>query len=208
MAKVPYTYLSAYIGFVIISSLLVGLLPPFVNRPTCKTDPKAAEQTPVVSNRIHIGRNRREFSEELELCPEFTNPFPGVQPPWTYPRLPTNIIPSHYDIEINILNFNDDSYDGLVSIIVDIKQPVDTFILHKKYIETTIEALTDKEGNELEIGCYGVYEKNDYYIFRTPYPVEVDSAPLTIRFKYTGFLDKSQSGIFELNFRDHTNSKS
>ncbi|CAF1085365.1 unnamed protein product, partial [Brachionus calyciflorus] len=66
---VSYLVIGAYAAFVLGSSLLVGLLPPFVNRPTCKDDSAALVKQDIqfesISNQV-LERPRREVQEQNE----------------------------------------------------------------------------------------------------------------------------------------------
>jgi hypothetical protein len=170
--KITVSYLSftLYIVFVIGASLLVGLLPVYVNPPQCsnniaKTDVirNVAEKEPSINVELKK-RNRRSLTDsqlkrkeqivknqeiylneiksrnprfksvvksDLPYCSELSNPVSKSYPWYNY-RLPTNVVPIHYDIYfvLPIWQIKPSIYDGYVDILINVTQPTDTIILH------------------------------------------------------------------------------
>jgi len=172
--KITVSYLSfiLYIVFVIGASLLVGLLPVYVNPPQCDTNSNIAktdmirnvvEKEPPINVELKK-RNRRILTDSqlkrkeqivknqeiylneiksrnprfksvvksnLPYCSELIDPVSSSYPWYNY-RLPTNVVPIHYDIYfvLPIWPIEPSIYDGYVDILINVTQPTDTIILH------------------------------------------------------------------------------
>ncbi|CAF0970213.1 unnamed protein product [Brachionus calyciflorus] len=187
--SVSYLVLLAYFSFVIISSVLVGVLPPLVNRPLCKSN----------ESKISISKRSIE-SKKIDICPELTDFEIGIILPWDSYRLPKNVIPLNYEIELKIPSLNSKVYNGKSEITVQISESLDTFVIHKKLMNVNITELRDSKGELLEISCAGDYDKYDYYIFKTRDYISPDSSPLTLKYTFEAHLDKYESGLFNFNF--------
>lgn len=197
--------LIAYVFVVIAACLLVGLLPVYVNQPVCSN----SDDTFKTNSRNFTLVKRSALPEQtksLDLCPEFVLPDP-IEHVWKNPRLPTYLRPTNYDVQIDILDFNKNIYEGFVTVSVDLFDQTDTFLLHKKNVFTRVEQLEDKLGALIDIGCYGIYEQNDYYIFKTISYVSPDSSPLKIKYYFNGSIDLYEYGIFKLPYGDKANLK-
>lgn len=196
MVSVPYVALGGYAAFVVISSLLVGILPPLVDRPDCKEtsdkyvikldNPRAAaieelssknalpKEYQVDSNKKHSKISKRDTSKnvlertkafreshseffsrrsmskvgsypDLGICSEITNPVPGVRYPWYESRLPTNIVPVNYNVELFVPAWTSPIYNGEIDITFTVKNSTNFLLLHSKldlpFIEGNLEYL-------------------------------------------------------------------
>ncbi|KAI1900318.1 hypothetical protein AGOR_G00048740 [Albula goreensis] len=57
--------------------------------------------------------------------------------PWSKMRLPTNVVPNHYDLSIHP-NLTTMNFTGTVKISVDVKQDISYIVLHSKGLEITM----------------------------------------------------------------------
>jgi len=71
--NVPYLVIGAYALFVIGSSLLVGLLPPFVNRPACKETDAARNEINIEQFSDHIRQRRDVETQRTNLNERIAN---------------------------------------------------------------------------------------------------------------------------------------
>lgn len=191
---VSYLLLILYFSSVVTFTLLVGLLPVYVNPPECKPD-----EINAINQIVEVER-----TSKLSECIEFTTPEVGIEEPWFNPRLPTNIQPLEYEIEINALS---KIYDGKLSVKLVLTDQTDTFIVHKKLNSVQVEAMFDKDNVEIPIACYGEYPKNDYYIFKTVNYIRPEQSPLDIRFGFSGSLEVYESGLFDIEFGNEPDIK-
>jgi hypothetical protein len=180
---VPYVFLGGYAAFVVISSLLVGILPPLVNLPPCddskeyiinvensRVAPAAHDELPIKvdlpkesqvdSNSKHSKKSKRDTSKNvlertntfkeshsdffalrnnlknaypnLTICSELVNPVPGVRYPWYESRLPNNIAPVNYNVELFVPAWTSDIYDGEIDITFTVNSSTNYLLLHSK----------------------------------------------------------------------------
>ena len=206
--SVSYLVIGSYIAFVVGSSLLVGLLPPLVNRPTCKEDKVLLKSNPIIDKRslidtvvietnenvkmaesnFHDGidyNKLKEFSKRLphrntsleskiknklnrhatvrldlnQRIESFNKMYPSearsfharrkaevksgypicteildssVNGPWKNNRLPGDVVPSNYILDILVPRWGLEVYDGSVDINVNVLKPTQYFLLHSK----------------------------------------------------------------------------
>jgi len=194
--NIPISYVIGFVSFVVVSTILVGVLPVYLNKPICKKDSS--------SSLTKIIRHKRDFISKhakiLEVCPDINSPLPGITFPWNYPSLPTNFRPLNYNLLMDFKNSAQNTYEGLVSVSIELSDSTDTFIVHKKFNNVEVRELRDKNGDSIEIGCYGEYPKNDYYVFKTKSLVPMNLSPLQIVYWFNGSLDKYQGGLFQYRF--------
>lgn len=209
---ISYSFILIYSSTVISMSLLVGLLPVYVNRPYCD-DIDVQQNSQPKSNNFNDSSFQSFAQQEsflepfdrmiLPECIEFTVPDLGVEEPWFNSRLPSNIIPKSYDIELNLIdNVIDPQYDGTLTVTIEITDATDTFIVHKKKRAESlvrVEAMHDVDENPIEISCYGEYSKNDYYVFKTINLVKPEKSPVKVSFYFADRLNEDHSGLFQIN---------
>lgn len=199
MAQIAVSYLMVilYISSVVTFTLLVGILPVYVNRPICD------EQDGQQRLEIAIPREQTVLSPKagLPVCIEFTYPEIGVVEPWFNARLPSNVQPIAYEIELTVGAVDrQNSYDGDLTVTVMLTYQTDTFIVHKHSTTVEVKAMLDRNDNPIEIFCYGEYPNNDYYVFKTLSEVQIDQSPLKIQFEFASRLDVYENGIFQIDF--------
>jgi hypothetical protein len=71
--KVSYVALGAYAAFVVVSTLLVGLLPPLVNRPTCKVGTLKKASDLSFNNQHSVQKRLAEQSQRPDLFERVKN---------------------------------------------------------------------------------------------------------------------------------------
>lgn len=202
---VSYLTIIIYCTTIVSLTLLVGLLPVYVNPPFCADDepnvPLANDDYKPLTDFLP------PLDDLLPVCIEFTVPEAGIEEPWFNPRLPSNIQPVSYDLDINlsVLDDNNDdvaSYNGFVTITLVITDATDTFILHKKNLDLVrVEAMNDLDDNPIELLCYGEYAKNDYFVFKTLGQVQVSQSPVKIELYFEARADHVyQSGLFRIDY--------
>lgn len=221
--QIAVSYLSVivYCSIVVVSSLLVGLLPVYVNPPPCENTENARvvvaaaveehlEPLAIQNNKARFVIEPMEEDTRLDLpvCFEFTVPETGIEEPWFNSRLPSNIRPDFYDLELNLNGSS--SYDGYVTITLTITDATDTFIVHKKGQDLVrVEGMFDLDTNPIEVSCFGEYAKNDYYVFKTTSAVQPAQSPVQVRFYFASRLDDDDqmSGLFRIDYGNSGISK-
>jgi hypothetical protein len=240
---VPIVYLVGYGAFVVVATLLVGLLPPLVNRPACdpsglpssRLDGPAAvvkqalplavvrEKRQAVAETNVYETKLRNFRDNVEpklkndgfykkyfknrgvtdICPELTNPQPGVQYPWNNTRLPTNIRAYQYALTLYLTDLDREVYLGDNVIRFDVNQPTNYIILHSAENDLAdIQSLKNNLGEDVAIDCIGefVQGKLDYLIIKTVAPLNVNFQPYSLDIAFVDFNIRTESGIFKITY--------
>jgi glutamyl aminopeptidase len=244
---VPIVYLVGYGAFVVVATLLVGILPPLVNRPACDPSGLPNSRIELPSNSIlkkiepaiHIVRDKRQaevepvknvyeekqkyFKDNVEprikndpfykkyfrnkgvndICPEITNPQPGVTYPWNSTRLPTTLKAYNYALTLYLTDVDREVYVGDNIIRFDVNQPTNYIILHSAENDLpTIQSLKNNLNQDVPITCIGEYvqDKVDYLIIKTDQPLNENNQPYSLDIAFIDFNIRTESGIFKLNY--------
>ena len=144
---------------------------------------------------------RTNKMDRVSVCPELSNPQPGVIYPWYNGRLSKDIYPINYDIELFVPKWIANIYDAFVEIEIQLNKPTNVLILHAKMELPLFNDLKDKNGNSIEVSCIGEFQFNDYYIVKLNREIQPSEAPLKLSFFVIGFFEY-ESGIFEISFTD------
>lgn len=202
---VSYLAIIIYCTTIVSLTLLVGILPVYVNPPFCNDVPPnvplADDSSKPLTDILDL-LNRAT----LPVCIEFTVPEAGIEEPWFNQRLPSNIQPVSYDLDINLSVLDDEnnasSYNGFVTITLVVTDATDTFILHKKNLDLVrVESMNDLDDNPIELLCYGEYAKNDYFVFKTLSQVQVSQSPVKIELYFEARADHVyESGLFRIDY--------
>lgn len=180
------------IALFVASCLLVGLLVGLVNIPY--EDQKVSNAQPLTKAQIF----KRSLKEDLPICPDLnTN---NQNNPWQSLRLPTNIAPRHYDLEIYTPIFAAEEYSGEVTIRIEVLQPTDTILVHAKFLGVYLASLVDSNNNPVELNCAGDFLPNDYYVLKTSQSLA--RGTYSMKLYFTGFLDEYNSGLFEIKYNN------
>lgn len=182
--KVSYLVLFSYGFFIFVSTLLVGILPPLVNRPIC---------SPTEEN-----NNLKVETKKLDICPELIDEDVAVILQWDTPRLPNNIEPTDYDIHLTIPNLKSKEYKGKSEITVKLNDLSDTFVIHKKFMKVNVTDFQGSDGNSITISCAGDFPKRDLFIFKTRDYIQPGIYKITYVFE--AYLNKYENGLFSFNF--------
>lgn len=181
---VSYLVLFSYGIFIFISTVLVGVLPPLINRPIC--------------NQEKEDNNLKIETKKLDICPELINEDVAVILQWDTPRLPSNIEPTDYDIYLTIPSMKSENYKGKSEITVKVNDLSDTFVIHKKFMNVNVSDFQDSVGNSITISCVGDFPKRDLFIFKTRDYVQPGIYKITYIFE--AYLNIYESGLFSFNF--------
>lgn len=218
---VSHCAIAGYFLFVVCGCLLSGLLPPFINRPTCAADEpvlfysadiqnepsgqqarlKRSLVTPGVNDEYQTRFIAPDANRAHPICSELASVehFTNRAYPWEAARLPKAIVPTHYEVDFIIPQFAEpDVYDGLVVINANVIEATNTFILHAKYLKLWYEELTDSTGKSIDIECVGTFAANDYIVMRTKSMMQPGSIKFSANFQ--GYLNMTNSGLFEFKF--------
>ncbi|XP_028399317.1 endoplasmic reticulum aminopeptidase 1-like [Dendronephthya gigantea] len=112
------------------------------------------------------------------------------------PRLPTDVVPKAYDINIAV-NLSTMTFSGEVKIIVLCKVPTDKIVLHAKHMAITKTNVTKaKSGKLLEIKSKYMKPKYDHYVIELEQELQKHKKYVIIM-KYSANISKSLDGFYK-----------
>jgi hypothetical protein len=191
---------SLLIGIVCTASLAVDL-PEFKSREKLSHDEVLAKiRSNIQSDPLAqlLFTSDKHYTRDYQPCPEFNQSAAGQ--PWNNLRLPTNVLPTSYEIELMIPYFTSDVYVGVSQTTLELNQSTDTFIFHAKLIAIEGIVLFDNQNKVIPVKCAGYYVPNDYFIIKTESMVDITSSPLNLGLTFGGFLFLFESGLAKLNY--------
>ena len=89
-------------------------------------------------------------------------PPPDPEYPWLYPRLPTYILPTNYDL-YEVINIDQRVFGGTVDITLNIAQPISHLVLHSVGLYHSSVTLTNNDGTAVPV-VWWYYAANDYLV--------------------------------------------
>lgn len=92
--------------------------------------------------------------------------------PWESIFMPDHIEPTRYDLRISPDFHNNDSYfNGHVVIHLYVKTRTDIIMIHSKQLQINSWTVMDSKHRRLAVSSYFPYERHDYLVFKTKYPL-------------------------------------
>ena len=199
----------AYVSFVVIASVLVGVLSALVNLPECNSDSSYNDHLANLREnrstyqllKFLLKSPKSSIPKDLERCEEFNEPTNGQL--WESLTLPKNIVPIKYDIKLFTPVFAAESYSGEITIEIEVVEPTNFIILNAKFLSIYLASLKDISGNLQELVCDGLFLPNDYYVLKTKN--ELSKQKYLLDLYFTGNLNLFSSGIFEIKYNNDEN---
>ena len=115
--------------------------------------------------------------------------------PEAYPRLPTHVVPNHYELEL-APDLDGASFTGSAVIDIDFSESTDRFACHAAELEIHEATLTvDDEPIDVE---FELDEPSEQVRFTTPEPVRPGSGRITMRF--SGVLNDRLRGFYRSTY--------
>lgn len=123
--------------------------------------------------------------------------------PWKNLRLPSHIVPIHYDITL-YPNFYEDNgwFYGNETVELDIKQSTRYILIHANFLNITRTGLTKLNGDNIPIKRTFWYEENQFWVTEMTAPVPVSRVFLHLQFD--GSLTREIYGFYKSTY---TNSE-
>lgn len=157
---------------------------------------KQAEKNSFLQSRGKI--NGKQFKANDD-CPEFVQYQNDTL--WESIRLPTNVKPLRYDVEIYVPKFGDETYAGVETITIDITEDTKYIIFHAIDVDIEDGKLVDKNNVEIEIQCSGFYSLNDYFVLIAKNKIPKTSSPLKLELTFLASLRNSQEGFYNVEYQ-------
>ena len=133
-----------------------------------------------------------------------STPPPVQAMPWESVRLPSNVVPDHYDVQITL---DMESFDvrGNVNITCSVTSQTEFILVHVK--DMTINAAASHvqfDGSEIPYeGLY--YEENEFYVLKLSEKIDSGVANVHLTFNYT--LRDNLAGFYRSSYMDGSNEK-
>lgn len=115
---------------------------------------------------------------------------------WLNMRLPKTIVPTDYDITLDV-NMKDDTYQGDVRIDINVTQPTDNIILHVVGLDIIkVNVTSGRMPRGIGIKKEFKYNPNEFYVIQTNTAL-VKDGQYTINIKYTGQMGTELNGFYK-----------
>eukprot|EP00111_Clytia_hemisphaerica_P007222 TCONS_00020985-protein len=121
--------------------------------------------------------------------------YQGLGGPWQSIRLPTDIVPQHYDLDLNV-DMDKETYIGVVNILVNVTgDSVRYILLHKVNISITQMTINDINGHKLNVLQTFENTLYEYLVIEMSYPL-IKGTQLKIGLNFQASLRTDLTGFF------------
>ncbi|CAF1347913.1 unnamed protein product [Adineta steineri] len=155
---------------------------------------------------IYISRPKRSLTpKKVELC---MNPgcCPNLDPtaPWEKPRLPTNVYPEDYQLELSLFQLNQptDTYSGAIDIVLGVRSPTNEIILHADgllYSDVFVTKRSSPNDTQLNVECIVPFPNTQTVVIRVTEQLEKD-VTYDVKISFFRALNIHGTGLFESQF--------
>nr|XP_042907730.1 uncharacterized protein LOC107439767 isoform X3 [Parasteatoda tepidariorum] len=118
--------------------------------------------------------------------------------PWYHHRLPSYIVPEHYDLLLHPM-LEESRFRGTVAITVELQKPSDVFIVHAKGLNVTHQSILS-DGKNISLVDVFQHEENDYLVLKVEDELSVGEYKLY--FEFEGLLSLSLQGLYRSSYFD------
>lgn len=120
--------------------------------------------------------------------------------PWYYNRLPSNVVPEHYDLLFYPM-LDDDIFIGSANITLSLNKTTDCFLVHGVQLNVTHYEITHLENNsKVEIEEMFYYDDNDFIVLKVGRKLPVGKYKL--HFEFEGPFTASFEGLYKTSYVD------
>lgn len=204
-----------------IGSLITGALQRYPIKKLVEKVEKIVEKnaTHIASNSASIKKSLTSVKQEMDLFKKCLPPAidslketdPSVENTTAY-RLPTNIIPSHYQIYLapHISPEENFTFDGEVKITAEVNRTLKKITLHTdqlNILSIKISNINDKE-KPLELKHSTPLRREKYHF--TDIPMEnyiLEGTKIIIEIKYTGTLNTEMRGFYRSSYKTKSETR-
>ncbi|KAI5952527.1 hypothetical protein KGF54_003394 [Candida jiufengensis] len=119
-----------------------------------------------------------------------------------YEALPTNLKPIHYDLSIYDINLTNDTFEGDVSIELEVIEPTNELYLNYRDItvkKKNIEIKNDKE--TIEIESIEEHKSKEYFVVK--FNKQVTQGKLYVNIKYDAVVQTNMAGFYRSSYDDN-----
>ncbi|XP_035165369.1 leucyl-cystinyl aminopeptidase isoform X2 [Oxyura jamaicensis] len=142
------------------------------------------------------GCHKKNHTMEL-IYPLATN---GKLFPWAKMRLPSDVVPLHYDLELQP-NLTTLKFSGSVKIVVNVLQVTRKIVLHSSGLNITKASLTSKGGSQAKPVELLEYPLHDQIAIMAPEALLVGQN-YTVNIEYSSNLSDTYYGFYKISYKD------
>jgi hypothetical protein len=136
----------------------------------------------------------------IECCTTSLDP----TAPWNQSRLPTNVYPVEYQLELDIfrLNQGQDDYSGIVDILIEVRSPTKDIILHGDallYSDIIISQRSSPDNIPIAVDCVISFPNTQTIVIHLQEQLQIGNL-YDLRIAFFRALSIHGTGIFENQF--------
>lgn len=120
--------------------------------------------------------------------------------PWYYPRLPSYLIPEHYDLMFHP-DLEGDTFNGTAEITVSLNKPSDCFVVHSINLNVSkYEVRRSTDDSAIPIEEMFHYDDNDYLVLKMEN--KLPAGKYKLYFEFQGPFTVSLRGLYKSSYVD------
>ncbi|CAH1784451.1 unnamed protein product [Owenia fusiformis] len=197
--KTPGIFISKRTSIIILILLVficitIGLMAGLIKQ-GCPSD------VIVTSEPLSTGATPKNMSTTttLPVPPPTTPPCHEV---WCNMRLPDYLVPIHYNLtQFPHFEHNESSFDGNVSVSIQVKQDTKILLIHINYLEIRQTNVKAANGDDLLINRTFAYEPNLFWVVEMDKEIKLGSI-VFLQIEFHGSLNNGLVGYYRSNYED------
>ena len=150
-------------------------------------------------NNYNINTNNNNNTRPSTLI-NIDTPLKADQYPYKQPRLPSDLIPSHYILDLDI-DIKKENFTGTVTILLDCEGPTDQVIFHGRNLHLLNIQMEDGNSKPVNYKSIAFLKEHDMYVVMLNQTLEEDS-DLRLFIQYTARFNKVLGGLYKSIYTD------
>lgn len=153
-----------------------------------------------------VERAERKGDRWAKTTPATMEPTPTIGPTtpgtevWWKVRLPHNVVPDHYDVELNI-DLDKAEFNGSVTILVTVREPTENVLVHVNKMKITSASVEKAStGGKLGIVRKFLFEKNQFYVIILKSALE-KQRQYKIKMRFKAKLTDDLAGLYKSTYK-------
>ncbi|KAM3125651.1 hypothetical protein CJJ07_003693 [Candidozyma auris] len=123
-----------------------------------------------------------------------------------YEALPSQLKPIHYDLSVFDLNLNNDTYNGVV--VIDLQVVEETDELHLHYRDLKIGEIKVKVGERsIEAKVASIDEKKEFFVVKFSEQVFPKDEKIQATITYSGIIQTNMAGLYKSSYKENGETK-
>lgn len=123
-----------------------------------------------------------------------------------YEALPSQLKPIHYDLSVFDLNLDNDTYNGVV--VIDLQVVEETDELHLHYRDLKIGEIKVKVGERsIEAKVASIDEKKEFFVVKFSEQVFPKDEKIQATITYSGIIQTNMAGLYKSSYKENGETK-